>query len=94
MSDLLFGYTSEIKSGGGVSGSSGGITVPPSLFQASYIMVIIASVFMSLSATEASDFTIKNMWRVALTVLLASLAIFFFTAFGATVIAKMMSAFG
>ncbi|MDG6931782.1 MAG: type II secretion system F family protein [Nitrososphaerota archaeon] len=75
---------------GGVSSSSGGITIPPSLFQASYIMVIISSVFMSLSATEASDFTIKNMWRVALTVLLASLATFFFTSFGGTLLTRFM----
>ena len=75
---------------GAVSSSGGTITIPPQLFQASYIMVIISSVFMSLTATEASDFTIKNMWRVAFTVLLASLTIFFLTTYGTQIMSKVM----
>ncbi len=75
---------------GAVSSSSSGVVIPPALFQASYIMVIISSIFMSLSAIEARDFTIKNMWMVAFTVLLASLAIFFFTTFGSALLVKFM----
>lgn len=75
---------------GTISSSGGGILIPPALFQASYIMVIISSIFMSLSATVASDFTVKNMWRVAFTVLIASLSIFFLTTFGTTLMTKLM----
>ena len=75
---------------GSVSAGSSGLEIPPMLFQASYIMVIIASIFMSLSGTEASDFTIKNMWRVSLTVLLASFTIFALTTYGTGIIEKIM----
>lgn len=75
---------------GAVSSSQSGIVIPPMLFQASYIMVIMSSIFMALSAVEARDFTIKNMWMVAFTVLLASLAIFIFTTFGGTLLVKLM----
>ena len=75
---------------GSVSAGSSGIAIPPMLFQASYIMVIIASIFMSLTGTEASDFTIKNMWRVSLSVLLASLTIFALTAYGPALISKIV----
>ncbi len=76
---------------GSVSATQSGVSIPPMLFQASYIMVIIASIFMSLSGTVASDFTIKNMWRVALTVLLASISVFIFTSYGPSLASKFMS---
>ena len=75
---------------GSVNASQSGVAIPPMLFQASYIMVIIASIFMSLTGTEASDFTVKNMWRVALTVLLASLTIFLLTAYGSAIVSKFL----
>ena len=75
---------------GAVSSSPQGIAIPSQLFQASYVMVVIASAFMSLSSTVASDFTLKNMWRVSLTVLLASLAIFIFTTYGTLIVSHAM----
>ncbi|MDP8024160.1 MAG: hypothetical protein RAK20_06830, partial [Conexivisphaerales archaeon] len=75
---------------GSVSATHSGVSIPSMLFQASYIMVIITSIFMSLSGTVASGFTIKNMWRVALTVLLASISVFIFTSYGPSLASRLM----
>jgi flagellar protein FlaJ len=66
-----------------VSSSSLGayILLPPQLFTASYVMVVEAGFFMALSSTVAVDFTVKNVWRVALTLILASATIFVLTTF-------------
>ncbi|MEM0288271.1 MAG: hypothetical protein QXG05_08935, partial [Nitrososphaerota archaeon] len=61
-------------------------SIPPSLFSASYIMVIVSAAFMSLTAGVASDFTIKNAWRVSVSVLLASITIFLLTNFGGAIV--------
>jgi hypothetical protein len=46
------------------------------------MMAIVSAVFMALSAGVASDFTVKNAWRVCLAVLMAALVIFVLTTFG------------
>ena len=56
-------------------------TLPSQLFTASYVMVVEAGFFMALSSTVAVDFTVKNVWRVALTLILASATIFVLTTF-------------
>jgi len=45
------------------------------------VMVVEAGFFMALSSTVAVDFTVKNVWRVALTLILASATIFVLTTF-------------
>ena len=50
---------------------------------------IISAVFMSLSAGVASDFTVKNAWRVSLAVLMAALTIFALTTFGGAITGLM-----
>ncbi|MDG7047199.1 MAG: hypothetical protein JRN53_06410, partial [Nitrososphaerota archaeon] len=60
-------------------------SIPPSLFSAAYMMAIVSAVFMSLSAGVASDFTVKNAWRVSLAVLMAALTIFVLTTFGGAI---------
>ena len=51
------------------------------------LTLLIATVprVLSLSAGVASDFTVKNMWRVSLAVLMAALAIFALTTFGGAI---------
>ncbi len=51
-------------------------SIPPQLFTAADVMVVLAAIFMSLSSSIAMDFTIKNMWRVALVLILASATLF------------------
>ncbi|MEM0287525.1 MAG: hypothetical protein QXG05_05050 [Nitrososphaerota archaeon] len=85
---LIFVMGTFIKvlgSGGLALGGLISTSVPPSLISASYVMVIVSAVFMALSAGVASDFTVKNMWRVALSVLLASVVIFALTTFGGAI---------
>ncbi|MEM3855533.1 MAG: type II secretion system F family protein, partial [Conexivisphaerales archaeon] len=85
---LIFVMGTFIKvlgSGGMALGGLISTSVPPSLISASYVMVIVSAVFMALSAGVASDFTVKNMWRVALSVLLASVVIFALTTFGGAI---------
>jgi positive regulator of sigma E activity len=76
----MLGSNSGAALGGIISTS-----IPPSLFSAAYMMAIVSAVFMALSAGVASDFTVKNAWRVSLAVLMAALSIFVLTTFGGAI---------
>ena len=91
---LIFVMSTFMKMLGSGSGGAalGGIistSIPPSLFSAAYMMAIVSAVFMSLSAGVASDFTVKNAWRVSLAVLMAALTIFVLTTFGGAITGLM-----
>jgi hypothetical protein len=86
---LIFVMSTFMKMLGSNSGAAlGGIistSIPSSLFSAAYMMAIVSAVFMALSAGVASDFTVKNAWRVSLAVLMAALTIFILTTLGSTI---------
>ncbi|MCL4340146.1 MAG: hypothetical protein M1388_03325 [Thaumarchaeota archaeon] len=86
---LIFVMSTFMKMLGSGGAALGGIistSIPPSLFSAAYMMAIVSAVFMALSAGVASDFTVKNAWRVSLAVLMAALTIFVLTTFGGAII--------
>ncbi len=90
---LIFVMSTFMKMLGSGGAALGGIistSIPPSLFSAAYMMAIVSAVFMSLSAGVASDFTVKNAWRVSLAVLMASLVIFVLTTFGRSIIGLLL----
>ncbi len=85
---LIFVMSTFMKMLGSGGAALGGIintSIPPSLFSAAYMMAIVSAVFMALSAGVASDFTVKNAWRVSLAVLMAALTIFVLTTLGGAI---------
>ena len=78
-------------SGGAALGGIISTAIPPSLFSAAYMMTIVSAVFMPFSAGVASDFTVKNAWRVSLAVLMAALTIFVLTTFWGTITSLLLS---
>jgi len=57
-------------------------SIPPSLFSASYVMVIVAAAMMALAAGTASDFTPLDTTRIAVSVLLAAAIVFLVSYYG------------
>ena len=57
-------------------------SIPPSLFSAAYVMVIVAAAMMALAAGAASDFTPLDTTRIAVSVLLAAAIVFVVSYYG------------
>lgn len=64
-------------------------SIPPSLFSASYVMVIVAAAMMALAAGTASDFTPLDTTRMAVSVLLAAAIVFVVSYYGSALTALL-----
>ncbi|MGC9117064.1 MAG: hypothetical protein ACP5ID_05675 [Conexivisphaera sp.] len=64
-------------------------SIPPGLFSAAYVMVIVAAAFMALAAGTASDFTPLNTTRIAVSVLVAAVVVFAVSYYGSALSALM-----
>ncbi|MGC8773252.1 MAG: membrane pilin protein UpsF [Conexivisphaera sp.] len=64
-------------------------SIPPGLFSAAYVMVIMAAAFMALAAGTASDFTPLNTTRIAVSVLVAAVVVFAVSYYGSALSALL-----